>query len=307
MGIVRLVCHIVSLRKVGLYSFLVYHKGRYDTHIWHDKRASSPPIIQRRNRFGFVPGAASHRRGWRTRLEAVPGNSSPPPSETRTPVKPMRALCEISSNGATPMRSGRSSISSPSMWVGTSNGLAMMHRTVVAWRPKPSSQHLAAIRNLFDWLVVGGILPSNPAAPVRGPRHSQVKGKTPVLLADDARALIRSIDVTGLPGLRDRAIIGVMVYSFARVSAALAMNRKDVFPMHHRLWLRLTEKGGKHHEMPCHHNLEEYLREYLDASGIEEGPLFRTLRGRTGQLNETRLQRSEALPHGQAPLPRRRA
>ncbi|MEO0400444.1 MAG: hypothetical protein AAF224_13600 [Pseudomonadota bacterium] len=77
-----------------------------------------------------------------------------------------------------------------------------------------------------------------------------------------------------------------MVYSFARVSAALTMDRKDVFPIHHRLWLRLTEKGGKHHEMPCHHNLEEYLPEYLEASGIEDGPIFRTLRGRTGQLNE---------------------
>ena len=174
-------------------------------------------------------------------------------------------------------------------WLGNDapNGRGLAAQTI--------KQHLAAIRNLFDWLVVGGILPSNPAAPVRGPRHSQVKGKTPVLLADDARDLIRSIDVSGLPGLRDRAIIGVMVYSFARVSAALAMDRKDVFPMHHRLWLRLAEKGGKHHEMPCHHNLEEYLREYLDASGIEEGPLFRTLRGRTGQLNENRLQRSEAL------------
>ena len=162
-------------------------------------------------------------------------------------------------------------------------------------RRKTVKQHLAALRNMFDWLVTGGILPANPASSVRGPRHSQVKGKTPVLLADDARELIRSIDVSGLPGLRDRAIIGVMVYSFARVSAALAMDRGDVFPMHHRLWLRLTEKGGKHHEMPCHHNLEVYIRAYIDAAGITEGPLFRTLRGRTGQLNETRLQRSECL------------
>ena len=161
--------------------------------------------------------------------------------------------------------------------------------------PQTVKQHLAAIRNLFDWLVTGGILPANPASAVRGPRHSQTKGKTPILFADNARELIQSIDTSGLPGLRDRAIIGVMTYAFARVSACLAMDRADVFPMHHRLWLRMVEKGGKHHEMPCHHSLEEYLREYIEAAGITEGALFRTLRGRTGQLNETRLQRSECL------------
>ncbi|MCQ8186518.1 tyrosine-type recombinase/integrase [Parvularcula maris] len=130
---------------------------------------------------------------------------------------------------------------------------------------------------------------------MRGPRHSQVKGKTPILFADDARTLIRSIDTSRLPGLRDRAVIGVMTYAFARVSACFAMDRSDVFPMHHRLWLRLTEKGGKHHEMPCHHNLEDYLRAYIEAAGIQDGPFFRTLRGRTGQLTVNRLQRSEAL------------
>lgn len=174
-------------------------------------------------------------------------------------------------------------------WLGNKppNGRGLAAQTV--------KQHLAAIRNLFDWLVVGGTFPSNPASAVRGPRHSQKKGKTPILLAEDCRDLIRSIDVSRLPGLRDRAIIGMMVYSFVRVSAMLRMQRQDVFPMHHRLWLRFTEKGGKHHEMPCHHNLETYLREYIEAADIVNGPLFRTLRGRSGQLNKTRLQRSECL------------
>ena len=114
----------------------------------------------------------------------------------------------------------------------------------------------------------------DPASAVRGQRHSTKKGKTPILLAGDARALIRSIPTDNLPGLSDRATIVVMTYSFARISATLAMDVKDVFPMHHRLWLRLLEKGGKHHEVPCHHNLEIYLREYIEAANLKEGPLF---------------------------------
>jgi len=156
-------------------------------------------------------------------------------------------------------------------------------------------QRLAAIKALFDFLVMGGILSANPASAVRGPKYSTKKGKTPILLADDARALLNSIPTDTLPGLRDRAIIATMTYSFSRVSATLAMDVKDVFSMHHRLWLRLLEKGGKHHEVPCHHNLETYLREYIEAAGIDDGPLFRTLRGRSGKLNEKRLHRTECL------------
>ena len=79
---------------------------------------------------------------------------------------------------------------------------------------------LAALRMLFDWMVVGQVIPFNPAHAVRGPKHTQRRGKTPVLQADKARTLIDSIDTTSLPGLRDRALIRLMVYTFARVGAA---------------------------------------------------------------------------------------
>jgi len=144
---------------------------------------------------------------------------------------------------------------------------------------------LAAIRHLFDWLVVGQVVRVNPAASVRGPRHVVKKGKTPVLSSDEARRLPDSIDVSTDIGLRDRALIGLMVYSFARVGAGLAMKVEDVFTQNRRLWVRLHEKGGKHHEMPCHHNLEIYLHEYLertDIAGDPKSPLFRTI-GRTGR------------------------
>src|SRR5215469_7892947 len=126
-------------------------------------------------------------------------------------------------------------------------------------------QRLAAIRHLFDWLVTGQVVPVNPAGSVRGPRHVVTSGQTPVLDPSEARALLDSIDVSTHAGLRDRALIGLMVYSFARIGAALGMTVEDVYTQNRRLWLRLREKGGKRHAMPCHHNLEEYLAAYLDG------------------------------------------
>jgi site-specific recombinase XerC len=158
-------------------------------------------------------------------------------------------------------------------------------------------QRLAAIRHLFDWLVTGQIVPHNPAASVRGPSHTTKNGKTPVLDATEARQLLDSIDVTTPIGLRDRALIALMVFSFARVGAALAMRVDDVYVEQRRLWVRLREKGGKRHEMPCHHTLGAYLHAYLDGTGIGDdpkGPLFRTIRRGTGQLSNTQLPQANA-------------
>ena len=151
---------------------------------------------------------------------------------------------------------------------------------------KPTvKQHLAALRMLFDWLVVGHVLDVNPAHAVRGPKYSQKKGRTPVLDRDEARALIAAIDTSSLTGLRDRALIGVMVYTFARVGAVLQMNGGDYFSQGRRGWVRLHEKGGKEHEAPCIPKLETYLNEYIAAAGIAgdaDGPLFRTTGRSTG-------------------------
>lgn len=149
---------------------------------------------------------------------------------------------------------------------------------------------LAGIRMLFDWLVVGQIIPMNPASAVRGPRHSVKKGKTPVLTADEARELLDSIPTSSIVGLRDRALIALMTYTFARVGAAAEKMRvEDVYMQGRRTWVRLHEKGGKHHEMPCHHKLEEYLNEYIERAGIKAEPkewLFRTTVGQSGTLTD---------------------
>jgi len=120
-------------------------------------------------------------------------------------------------------------------------------------------QHMAAIRMLFDHLVTGGVLEHNPALSVKAPRQKLGKGKTPVLTAEETGELLRSIETDTVVGLRDRALIGVMVFTFARVSAACGLNVADIFHQQRRLWVRLHEKGCKFNEMPCHHTLEGYL------------------------------------------------
>ena len=164
---------------------------------------------------------------------------------------------------------------------------------------KPTvKQHLAAIRMCFDWLVTGQIVPMNPASSVRGPTYVVKKGKTPVLTADEARQLLDSIDTSTLVGLRDRAIIGVMVFSFARVGAVVGMKVEDYFQNGKRSWFRLHEKGGKFHEVPAHHSAEAYLDAYIPAVGIGEdpkSPLFRTATGKSGALTQNAMTRRDVL------------
>jgi site-specific recombinase XerD len=164
--------------------------------------------------------------------------------------------------------------------------------------PQTVKQHLAAIRMLFDWLVTGQVVPMNPAASVRGPRYSIKEGKTPVLKKEDARKLLDSIDITHVVGLRDRALIGLMVYSFARVGAVVKMKVSDYYQNGKRFQIRLHEKGGKFHKVPVHHTAEEYLDAYVDAASLAEdkkGFLFRSTRGRSRKLSERPMDTNDVL------------
>ncbi len=146
-------------------------------------------------------------------------------------------------------------------------------------------QQLAAVRMLFDWLVVGQIVPMNPAAAVRGPKHVVKTGKTPVLDGAEWRRLIDGIPAATVRDLRDRALIATLTYAFARIGAALRMRVEDFQPQGAGWAIRLHEKGGKQHRMPCHHALAEALHAYLAAAGIagdRKGFLFRTSRGHAG-------------------------
>lgn len=163
--------------------------------------------------------------------------------------------------------------------------------------PPTVKQHLAAIRMLFDWLVTGHVVAHNPATSVRGPKYAIKRGKTPVLTAEEARRLLSSIDTSVVIGQRDKALLGVMVYSFARVSAAIAMRVDDFYAEGKRWWFRLHEKGGKRHEVPVHHNADEYLDCYLKSVGIHEekrSPLFRTI-DRSGRVTDRAMTRNDVL------------
>jgi integrase/recombinase XerD len=179
-------------------------------------------------------------------------------------------------------------------------------------------RHLAAIRMCFDWLTSGGCMEFNPASSVHGPKHIVKQGKTLVLTADEAKQLLTSIisknkkpDGTEngddhaqeeepkptIVQLRDRALIAVMVFSFARVSAALAMKVEDYCTEGRRAWFRLHEKGGKRHKVPAHHNAEKYVDAYPDAAGIagqKKPPLFRSLETHR-KLTDRPMDRNDAL------------
>jgi len=159
-------------------------------------------------------------------------------------------------------------------------------------------QHLAALRMLCDFLVTGGCLPFNPFASVRGPKHSTKRGKTPVLYEEEARTLLNSIDTSHVVGLRDRAILAVMIYSFARVSAVVNMKVKSYQVNGQRSTIALQEKGGKWTRVPCSHKLAAALDAYLEEAGIAENrrtPLFRSTTGCSRTLTKRGMARQDVL------------
>lgn len=195
--------------------------------------------------------------------------------------------------------------------VGSLDAVTPMH--VAGWVEELTKSHaaptakqrLAGVRHLFDWLVTGHVMQTNPAHSVRGPKHSRKRGKTPVLAPEEARQLLDSIPSDTLIGKRDRALIGLMTYTFARIGAASSMEVKDVYPQNRRLWVRLHEKGGKQVELPCHHSLEIYLDDYIEAGSLKDtprAPLFQTFRRGTSELSGNTITQPDAFA-----LVRRRA
>ena len=140
-------------------------------------------------------------------------------------------------------------------------------------------QHLAGLRMLFHWMVLGQVLPTNPALFVKGPKFSRQVGITPILEPSQMRELLDSIETTSLKGLRDRAAIALVAYTFARVTAVVLLLREDYRVHGKRPQLRLQEKGGKEKLVWLHHKAEEFLDRYLEKARITDpqAPLFQSL------------------------------
>lgn len=163
--------------------------------------------------------------------------------------------------------------------------------------PASVKRHFSALRRLFSWWVEKGVLERNPVREVKTERFSRTEGKTPAFELEDMTRLFASFETETLVGLRDRALVAVMAYTFARVEAAVSLKVKDYYPLGRRSYLRLDEKGGKQREIPCHHQLEEYLDAYIEAAGVagqKDAPLFRSAKGRTKQLTDKPISRTDA-------------
>lgn len=165
-------------------------------------------------------------------------------------------------------------------------------------------QHLSAIKRLFDFFVVEGVVGYNPASSVRGPKYSAKQGKTPVLTTEETRQLFQSLEMIehkSIKDYRDLALLGVLFYSWVRVGAACRLNVGDYYVQNKGRSLRFLEKGSKLHIVPAHHKVVEYLDAYLSEAGIDSSlksekskPLFRTL-GRSRNLTTQRLDRENVF------------
>lgn len=158
------------------------------------------------------------------------------------------------------------------------------------YAPATKKLHLSALRHFFDMLVTRHVVVLNPAASVRADRLQVVEGKTPEISVPQARQLIRSIDTSNVVGLRDRAIICILIYTAARVGAVSQLRRGDFYDLGDQYCLRFSEKGGKSREIPVRHDLRGHIWVYLKAGGMEYSeksmPLFRTTMRRTKKLTQ---------------------
>jgi site-specific recombinase XerD len=155
---------------------------------------------------------------------------------------------------------------------------------------------MAAIRMLFSWLTEKGVLAMNPAREVKTQRFSRTEGKTPAFVDGEVQTLLKTIEPSTHVGLRDRAVLGTLAYTFARIGAVVRLKVEDYYPAGKRFLLRFKEKGGKEKTLPVHHKLEEVLDQYLEATGLEkepDAPLFPAALGQAG-LSRRPLTRKRA-------------
>ncbi|TWU62572.1 Tyrosine recombinase XerC [Crateriforma conspicua] len=158
------------------------------------------------------------------------------------------------------------------------------------YAPATKKLHLSAIRHFFDTLVTRHVIMLNPAHSVRGERLQVVEGKTPKITVSQARTLMQSLDTSHVVGLRDQAIIAIMIYTAARVGAVAALCRGDFYDLGEQHCLRFSEKGGRSREIPVRHDLQQFIGDYLAAGGLEYAdksmPLFPTTIRKTKKLTQ---------------------
>lgn len=159
-------------------------------------------------------------------------------------------------------------------------GMVGRHLAELGGSPAKRNLHLSALRGFFNVLVNRHVMILNPAATVRGAREQVVEGKTPEISVEQARALLASVDVSTVVGLRDRAILGTLAYTACRAGAVAGLRLGDFQSDGARASVRFREKGGQSREIPARRELETFIRDYLEAADLadqpKDSPLFRT-------------------------------
>jgi integrase/recombinase XerC len=182
----------------------------------------------------------------------------------------------------------------------------IMPRHVVAWADlqgrhvgsEAVNQGLVALRHLFAWLLLNGLVLFNPAVSIRAPARRVKASKAAVLNSQDIYRVLEAIDSTTAVGLRDRAFIGFMFYCFADIPSALTMRVQDVYLRNRRVWIRLNKIGNKFREIKCCPVLEDYLITYLSVFSVDREPgsaLFRSISRGSRSVGELPLPRDSAL------------
>ena len=118
----------------------------------------------------------------------------------------------------------------------------------------------------------------NPFSSVRGQKYAVGDGKTLELTIQQARALLGSLDLSRVVGPRDRAVLGVLTYTGARVGPLARLRCRDLQKQETQRVLRFAEKAGKQRELPVRLDLDEWIAAYLEADRIDldqkPAPLF---------------------------------
>lgn len=179
---------------------------------------------------------------------------------------------------------------------------AWVEQLALRYSPQTVKQRLAAVRMLCDHLVRTGVLRVNPAAAVRGPRLTVRTGKTPALQVEEVRDLIYGM-IPGPPeaslrDLRDRALLGVMLYTFVRVDAAIGLRVRDYQVVRSRACFLVHEKGGQLRRVAVHSELVDLIDDWLEAAGHasdQDAPLLQSFAGRTGRLSGRPVTARDAL------------
>ncbi|MDR3692080.1 MAG: tyrosine-type recombinase/integrase [Fimbriimonas sp.] len=164
-------------------------------------------------------------------------------------------------------------------------------------RPATIKRQLSALRMLFSHMVATGAMSHNPAREVKTDPIRRTEGKTPALQPEQMHQLFASIGNKKPIDLRDRALIGVMAYTFARASAACQLMREDYIDLGRETMIRLKEKGGVEREIPCHPVLARDLDAWIEFAKIDKGvALFQTFTGQAhNRLSGRAMNRDEAL------------